>query len=228
MSTVWWLFPLCSRLLPWYLRPVKTSSEADNDGMLVFTVRDRWSNIEADLADIITDVAILVAFGALFPPIAVIGLTSIAIRTGFIQFFFGRLAHLSSTTSIGSTLRQVVEKVEEECAMTAKFVYESLLSLPLLILCVWSLFLFDIAGDEVGFFQAIWIVFVFGIIGLLWNYCNRREVSRRNGADVDSPGRQENELGIELRDTVIAEKREDLDNASIHMKTDNPLHVQVM
>ncbi len=61
--------------------------------------------------------------------------------------------------------------------MAGRFMYESLLSLPLLILVVWSLFLFDIAGDEVGFFQSIWIVLVLGLVGGVWNYVNRRELS---------------------------------------------------
>ena len=85
------LFRLTSRLLPWYLRPVKssdhTAQEEDNDHILQLTLK---LNIEADLTDLITDIAILVAFGTLFPPIAVIGHSSITMRTGFIQFFFGR------------------------------------------------------------------------------------------------------------------------------------------
>jgi hypothetical protein len=211
-----------SRLLPWYIRPVQSSSAADNDGILFLTLRDRWSNIESELTDIVTDVAIAVAFGALFPPIAVIGLSSIVVRTGFMQFFFGRLASLSAESgkntgkthnidtdkdqdldegggpdNTESTLQQMEKKVNRECAMAGRFVYESLMSLPLLILIVWSLFLFDIAGDEVGFFQAIWIVFVLGLVGIGWSFLNRNLIS----SSRDSDAMDSNSLAIQSMET---------------------------
>jgi hypothetical protein len=192
-------------------------------------------------------VAITVAFGALFPPIAVIGLSSIVVRTGFMQFFFGRLASLSAESAKNtgethnvdtdkdqdldegtgrtdidhtteSTLQQMERKVNGECEMAGRFVYESLMSLPLLILIVWSLFLFDIAGDEVGFFQAIWIVFALGLIGILWSYANRKELQVKSSSTVTTKAATE----IEMRS--IASEPSFVPNNDARDDISNPLH----
>lgn len=154
--------------------------------------------------------------------------------------------HTSTTTST-TTLQEVVLKVEEECAMTGRCIYESLLSLPLLILLVWSLFLVDMAGDVTGFFQAIWIVFVLGIVGFVWNYLNRtlllintsriREV--REEEEKEKKKKQEGgsyyEEGIELRETTvitnnISNRRSNSygHSRSEEVVIDSPLHVEVV
>jgi hypothetical protein len=101
-----------------------------------------------------TDMAILIAFGTLFPPLAVVGCFTIFIRTLFLQLSLGRIVYLAQNQP---NLQTLVSTINEECVGMSKLLMRGLFSLPFLLSFVWSWFLFDIWGDKAGWHIACFI-----------------------------------------------------------------------
>jgi hypothetical protein len=119
-----------------------------------------------------TDIAILLAFGTMFPPLAVVGCATIWLRSVNIQLIIGRLVYLSKNQPY---LVDLCKELHEECIGISKMLINCLLSLPLLLTMSWSWFLFDIWGDVVGYYPGVLIFFglppiAIIILPLLVNY----------------------------------------------------------
>ena len=112
-----------------------------------------------------TDIAILLTFGTMFPPLVVIACFTIYIRTYYMQVTLGRIIHLANTQS---SLRKVVDALNDECSGISKLLMSCLLSLPLLLSCLWSWFLFDIWGDQTGYSPAYYIILCLPLIPLIF------------------------------------------------------------
>jgi hypothetical protein len=93
----------------------------------------------------VTDIAIILMFGTLFPPLAVIGCSAIITQTLFLQLSFGRIVYLSTRQP---KLKRLVLTLNEECVGMGKLLMRGLFSLPWLLSLLWSWFLFDILGDQ--------------------------------------------------------------------------------
>ena len=122
----------------------------------------------------ISDIAILLTFGGIFPPVAIIGILSIFSNTLLIQLILGRVIVLSRTQN---RLYSSIKRINEKCNGIRILMIRSLLSLSFLLSIFWSFFLFDILGDAIGIERSIWILCVMatipGIIQLS-NYIIRR------------------------------------------------------
>jgi hypothetical protein len=101
-----------------------------------------------------TDIAILLTFGTIFPPLAVIGCAAFWLKTIYIQLVIGRLVYLSQDQPY---LINVCKELNEECVGISKMFINCLLSLPLLLTIAWSFFLFDILGAVAGYRTAVLI-----------------------------------------------------------------------
>jgi hypothetical protein len=77
--------------------------------------------------------------------------------------------------------------------------------------------LFDTAGDKVGFFQAIWIIVVFVVCGLFWNYSNQRWNTHIITSHIRDDKQED---GIELKDKPAHHQMTEDQFTSM----DNPLH----
>ncbi len=61
----------------------------------------------------------------------------------------------------------LAEVVEKEARFVPVFLRQSVLSLPALVMMVWSLVLFDMLGDATGFDKAIWILVTIAVMAIL-------------------------------------------------------------
>jgi ABC-type multidrug transport system fused ATPase/permease subunit len=103
----------------------------------------------------VSDIAVLLTFGGIFPPIAFIGIFSLFSTTLVTQLSLGRVVVLSRTQP---ALQASVRRINQKCAGVRYLMLRSLLSLSLMLSIFWSFFLFDILGDEVGMERAVWII----------------------------------------------------------------------
>ena len=174
--------------------------------------------------EFISDIAVLLTFGGIFPPIAFVGVLSICVSTLVTQLILGRVIVLSRTQE---ALRPSVERINEKCGGIRILMIRSLLSLSLLLSMFWSFFLFDILGDSVGIARAIWIIGVMTAVpGTIQftNYLARRynislvlsldDNSNNNGGSVFQGMRDEDHNKID-------EKHEDIELSAIGLKVDH-------
>jgi hypothetical protein len=126
---------------------------------------DMSFGLYSSIITLAVDIAVLLTFGTMFPPLAVIGCCSVYIRTFYMQFTLGRIIHLSSNQP---PLKKFVMALNEECIGISKLLMSCLLSLPLLLAVLWSWFLFDIWGDRTGWNPAFAIFFCLPTIPLIF------------------------------------------------------------
>ena len=112
-----------------------------------------------------TDIAILLTFGTLFPPLAIVGCFTIFVRTIHMQIGLGRLAFLSNEQP---SLIKLTKSLNDECVGISNLLMNCVLALPLLLSIAWSWFLFDIWGDVTGYNPAYTIFFCLPSIPLLF------------------------------------------------------------
>ena len=136
---------------------------------------------ESFVVNMIGDLAVLLTFGIVFPPLATVICFSIVATTLMNQLIVGRyvISHIHSIMSSKENesdqeehainvarhnvdLMQVCwrEVIEEQCGDLMKIVWPTIPSVAFLSSCFCGFFLFDILGDKVGVIQAIWILIV--------------------------------------------------------------------
>jgi uncharacterized membrane protein len=145
----------------------KSISDAVNFQMFTLEEFNKFLGVSADsqisfgffnmMIDFATDIAILLTFGTMFPPLAVVGCATIWLRTINIQLIIGRVVYLSKSQPY---LLELCKELNEECVGISKMLINCLLSLPLLLAMSWSWFLFDIWGDVAGYYPAVlvWLI----------------------------------------------------------------------
>ena len=171
------------------------------------------TNIEGEVMVLVTDISILLTFGVLFPPLALVGCIAICMHTAYLHFFLGRMVAIANYGS--AIARVLVGMVEVEVQLVPLFVSQSLLSLPALVMMVWSLFLFDTLGDASGFLQGIWmIVFMAIFASIVQALCNGWFIlcyqsfvswnSEKRSSHVETTGTPSVEQGLALGEIRIS------------------------
>ena len=104
------------------------------------------------LVNIVSNIGILITFGAIFPPLAVVICLSILANTRFVQLMIGRLLTKADALHLPSYGHQL----DQDCEGAAK-AFRHVIWLLLVFTCLfYSLFVFDILGDSVGWRRALW------------------------------------------------------------------------
>jgi hypothetical protein len=148
-----------------------------------------------NVVSIVTDIAIVLTFGVVFPPLAVVGCLAILAFTYFVQLSIGRLCYLSKFQLF---LARYVDFVNLECRGMHLLLIKSLLTIPFLIATFWSLFLFDILGDRVGVVDAVWIIPFMTCVPLiiyLVNYFIPKDEDRDENVKIALARRSESDSG---------------------------------
>lgn len=142
----------------------KTEDKKDKDEVIVkFKAKNTIINL-------ISDIAILLTFGVIFPPIALVGCFSIVSNTIFIQVALGRLVVLSRTQP---ELIKSILRINTKCGGIRWLFMNSLKSLSLLLGLFWSCFLVDIYGDVKGWEASVWIFAVMCCMPVIIYITNR-------------------------------------------------------
>jgi hypothetical protein len=117
---------------------------------------------------LVGDVAILLTFGSIYPPLAVVVCISLIMNSVTVQLVLGRfisLSQLSLPESFSACLGRkelcrFSDVIQRETAAVGALIALSVPPITILAALFWSFFLFDILGDEVGAKNAVWIVWV--------------------------------------------------------------------
>ena len=153
----------------------------DSDAHLFLLPKDKKSRKMLFNKDIFTvgfvgDLAVLMTFGAIFPPLAIVIFFNILIHTFLTQILMGRfiqiakaLVQKSSTAAL--YLLPLVDFLNDECRDVGRLIFDSIPTIAVLAAIFWSFALFDTLADAAGTKHAIWILIVmalmpFWIVGL--------------------------------------------------------------
>jgi hypothetical protein len=126
------------------------------------TLDKGWFRAERSIIYIATDMAIMLTFGTMFPPLALVGCISILVYTIFLQLALGRLYTLSKLDR--DNFQSYVENIREEWKGMSKLIISAFHTMRPLVLIFWSFFLFDTLGDSYGTTKAAWIFLIMALI----------------------------------------------------------------
>lgn len=104
------------------------------------------------LVNIVCNIGIMITFGAIFPPLAVVICLSILVNTRFVQLMIGRLLTKAENAGVSVYGHQL----DLDCEGAHK-AFRHVIWLLLVFTCLfYSLFVFDILGDAEGWRRALW------------------------------------------------------------------------
>lgn len=187
-------------LVPPLLRvDIDREVDVDSDASKYFTLlNQKLFGIELKV-----DFAIILVFGWLFPPLAVIGCLSGILRTYFIQILVGRLLY---GVAEHPSLQVHVDQVEQEIKsflVASNYMPSSFIFLAGI---EWSLFMFDMVGDVEGWRAGVGACFGFLtgllIIGILEFIWKRRFVKKQGKARKNRNESVDKNEQIELNERV--------------------------
>ena len=170
-------------------------------------------------------------FGVIFPPLAIVALSTLVCQTLFVQVCLGRLIFLSKSKP---KLLKFVEELSAECVGVSALLLKCMSSLAMFVIFVWSWFLLDMLADVLSLKRSIWIFFIlpgFRIILLILDMtikgnntqfeggmdrCSSENVSKSTRGDVEM------ERMSEVKFTYSTYGDEEM-NASYSQEVVNPL-----
>jgi hypothetical protein len=109
---------------------------------------------------IINNIAILITFGAIFPPLAVVLCVALFIHTYVLQLQMGRFLVVNPS---------LCGVVNAECRGMAELFASSVWLLAPVAAVFYSFFIFDTLGDQTGWRDAMWAIAVMSCVpGVIW------------------------------------------------------------
>jgi Leucine-rich repeat (LRR) protein len=208
----------CSRCilfcLPPTLQPLKESPPSAEERPLIFLNKLSF-NIQLN-----SFLAIMLSFGALFPPLAVVACLSIVVLTYFEEILLGRL--LLESRELGYDW--YAEQLEKECRGVEKSLHLTLWSTLTVSCCLYSYIIFDTMGDAEGW-QAglpmalimITLPFILFFIQMLW-----KRFSKEEGSSIPKEGIPSN---ANVADDIIGTDRA-VSEIQMLPSTDNTVNYQ--
>jgi Leucine-rich repeat (LRR) protein len=121
-------------------------------------------NARSHFVALITYLGILLTFGVVFPPLAVVmcaTMLSVAWQT---KLSIGRFLHFAREQSA----LQLAEAIDRDCkgAVSAELLHRGVFLIMCFACCFYALFLFDTLGDAVGLSGAYWVLIVMPLFPL--------------------------------------------------------------
>jgi hypothetical protein len=110
-------------------------------------------------------IGLMITFGTIFPPLAIVLLLALSRKTYFHQIILGRFINNILSSNIYSRFDILEDnlKVQPSLSTIEKCGWFLLYT----ACCFYSLFLFDILGDSVGFYEAYWVLIVMPCLPLI-------------------------------------------------------------
>jgi Leucine-rich repeat (LRR) protein len=185
---------------------------------------------------LLTYLALLLTFGALFPPVAVCCTVAMASLVLTARLLVGRYVNIA----VAADRQDCLDEVESACAGVATpQQLRMALCLVLTVSCLfYTLFLFDTLGYEVGFADAFWVLIVVPLLPVVaWAaYAALRGRSPTTEATKTATTTGDPEADVELADrqtasSAVSEVREGFDSGARGTpgRTDsasaNPMHI---
>jgi len=194
-------FCILDTVLPRILKPMR-------DSTLEIPARNVFSpyfDAPQFLTTLLTYLGLLLTFGAVFPPLALCFLLTIASITAFMRLKVGRFLFNAKETNA----LQLVEIVNQECAGAGAYglFRRSMFFIVALSFVFYTLFLFDTLGDAHGVDSSYWVLILVPLLSLLFvptNFVGCTETSARSG-------RNESKIGPAVEMSAVTD-------------TENPIH----
>jgi hypothetical protein len=159
---------------------------------------------------LVGDVAILITFGSIYPPLAIAICISLLLQMSMTQIMLDRFLYLSNTVRLRDlmNMNMCVEVIKRESAAIGFMIALSLAPTSSLASVFWSFFLFDIYGDVAGLNNSLWILFVLPACILLMRLLSIRKgwmtLTRLIFSSIMNRKEDVNETGgIELRESTV-------------------------
>jgi hypothetical protein len=182
---------------------------------------------------LLTYLALLLTFGALFPPLAVCCAVAMASLVLTARLLVGRYV----SAAVAADRQDCLDEVESACVGVATpRQLRTALYLVLAVSCLfYTLFLFDTLGYEVGFTGAFWVLIVVPLLpAVAWaTYAALRGRRPTSEAAKTAPTTVDPEADVELADrhttsSAVSEVRDGFDSGA-RGRTDsasaNPMHL---
>lgn len=131
-------------------------------------MRKKLFNKEIFTVGFVGDMAVLMTFGAIFPPLALVIFLNLIVNTFLTQLMIGRFIYLSKSLN-QRYLLPLVEFLNDECKDVGRLIFDSIPTIAFLATAFWSFALFDTLGDSVGTRKAIWILILVTLLPM-WIY----------------------------------------------------------
>ena len=112
----------------------------------------------------VSDIAVLMTYGIIFPPLGLVIFCNIIINTFIIQIMIGRFIFLSKSIQQRSYLLPLVDYVNEECKDVGRWIFDSLPTIAILTCVFWSFGLFDTLADSIGTNESLWVLFIVALL----------------------------------------------------------------
>jgi Leucine-rich repeat (LRR) protein len=185
---------------------------------------------------LLTYLALLLTFGALFPPLAVCCAVAMASLALTARLLVGRYVNVA----VAADRQDCLDEVESACAgvATPQQLRMALYLVQAVSCLFYTLFLFDTLGYEVGFTGAFWVLIVVPLLPVVaWaTYAALRGRSPTTEATKTAPTTVDPEADVELADrqtasSAVSEVREGIDSGArdTRGRTDtasaNPMHI---
>jgi hypothetical protein len=157
----WILFRCIDIVLPRIVKPTETDPERIPDCNILRPFFDTTQFLVTQL----TSLALVLTMGVVFPPLAVPVAVTMVLSAVYVMLKVGRLL----TNASEEKQQKYVEIIEQECANVATPTTMRRAFWMLLWFGCWfyTLFLFDILGDKVGFYKAYWVIIVVPLLPLV-------------------------------------------------------------
>jgi hypothetical protein len=154
-------------------------------------------------------IALLLTFGTVFPPLAVVICFGIFRDIYFSQLLMGRLALRLRTENI-----PWIKALDNECKGVSDSLYSSIHLLTVFVVFFYAFFIFDIYGDETGFKRAIWAPIIMIALPLLamalpWNLLRKQTIkklqSKSTNVEEDFPIEMTDRASMSRNGTLLSE-----------------------
>lgn len=158
----WW-FRVLNYNLSKKLKPLKA---LDNGASLVRSVYSPYFDANQLLVQLMTYLGIILTFGAVFPPLAVVMMAAIVSIILSKKLILGRFI----LSAVEQKMPQYLEVIELDAEGVGRLHVSKLRvsgwMLASFAFCFYTLFLFDLLGDEVGFAGSFWVFIVLPLMPL--------------------------------------------------------------
>jgi hypothetical protein len=115
------------------------------------------------------DVAILLTFGMIFPPLAAVICFSIVVNTLYTQMILGRFIYLAERVKPSSSMSPYLAIVRKECNTVGSLLAMSLPPITVLATMFWSFVVFEmLAGVWGSSKRTLWVLGFLPVVVLVW------------------------------------------------------------
>ena len=179
------------------------------------------------IVSFVTDIAIMLSFGLIFPLLCLVGMGSLWVYTWYMEVVISELMRLvnvcrDKSVEGGTGLIKILDNTNASCKYCLKLLVISIQSLLVIVAMFWSLFLFDTLGASHGVIDAIWMCVGFICISLIISVRNKYIVLDDDSNDKRKSDDTTNRKEIEMQVSV---DRRTLDNTNYYPNLiSNPMY----